>query len=184
MNENLQIVAQRIIALRDIVGISLEEMAEAVELSVEEYSEYEEGNRDFSLSMLYTISEKFGIDITDIITGESARLSLYSLVRKGEGTVTERRNTYDYVHLAPIFKKKKMEPFLISVDPEDTDAEIQKNSHKGHEFNYIVEGSMLLYIEDEVLELHEGDSVYFDSKHPHALRAHKEPCKFLAILSK
>ena len=34
----------------------------------------------------------------------------------------ERRKAYKYQHLAPIFKNRAMEPFLVTVEPKDTDA--------------------------------------------------------------
>ena len=85
MNENIKLIAERIAGLRDIMEITPDEMAETLNISLEEYEEYERGEKDFSFSFLYTVADKLGIDITDLLTGESARLSLYSGVRAVEG---------------------------------------------------------------------------------------------------
>lgn len=85
MKENIALIAQRIRDLRDILEISAQEMAEATGMSVEEYLSYESGERDFSFSFLYTIADKCGVDITDLLTGEGAKLSMYTCVRAGEG---------------------------------------------------------------------------------------------------
>ena len=185
MNENLRLIAERISVMREIMEVSAEEMAALTGMSVEEYLQYEAGEKDFAFSFLYTVADRLGVDITDILTGESARLSVYSLVRAGEGLSMQRRKEYKYPHLAYIFKHKKMEPFLVTVEPSDVDAATHKNSHIGHEFNYILEGSMTLYIEDSQVLVHEGDAVYFDSKHPHSMQAEGgQPCRFLAIIAK
>ena len=112
------------------------------------------------------------------------RLKTFTLVRKGEGLKMERRKAYKYQHLAPIFKNRAMEPFLVTVEPKDTDA-VKKNAHEGQELNYVVEGSMTIFIHDAEIRLNEGDTVYFDASTPHAMRAEDgKPCKFLAIISK
>ena len=45
--EDIAAIAQRIQGLRDIVGISVEEMAKALDISEQEYREYEKGETDF-----------------------------------------------------------------------------------------------------------------------------------------
>ena len=55
--ENIVEIAERIKGLREILDITVEEMAEKLELSVEEYKEYEKGNIDFSFSFLYGVED-------------------------------------------------------------------------------------------------------------------------------
>ena len=185
MEDRIQIIAQRISVLREIVEVSAEEMAQILGISVEEYLEYEAGKKDFAFSFLYTVADRFGVDITDILTGESAKLTLFSCVRKGEGLEMHRRKEYKYQHLAYIFKNKKMEPFLVTVEPSDVDAASHKNSHLGQELNYILEGSMTVFIADEQITVSQGDTLYFDSKHPHSMQAAGgKACRFLAIIAK
>ena len=185
MEKEIMEIAQRIRALREIEEIEARDMAETVGKSLEEYQKYENGERDFSFSFLYTVANKLKVDITDIITGEGAKLHVFSLVRHGEGLHMERRHAYKYQHLAPIFKNRIMEPFLVRVEPKDTDSSVAKNSHEGHEINYIVSGSMTFFIGENTVLMKEGDLVYFDAAHPHAMRAeNNQPCEFLAIISK
>lgn len=183
MNE-IKEIAQRISVLREIEEITLEEMARLTGKTAEEYKEYEAGEKDFSFSFLYTLANRFGVDITELLTGDNAKLRTFSLVRKGEGLKMERRKAYKYQHLSPIFKNRVMEPFLVTVEPKDTEA-VKKNSHEGQELNYVVEGSMTMFIHDSEIRLNEGDTVYFDASTPHAMRAEDgRSCKFLAIISK
>ena len=185
MTEQLSEIGGRLSALRDIIDIPAEKMAEEMSLSVAEYLAYESGEKDFSFSFLYNAASILGVDIVDIISGESPKLTTYALVKKGEGYDIMRREAYDYKHLAFTFSKKKAEPFMVTVEPKPGDEKIVLHSHEGQEFNYMVSGSMQFYIGEAVLELNEGDSVYFDSGVPHAMKAvGSQPAKFIAVVIK
>jgi quercetin dioxygenase-like cupin family protein len=58
------------------------------------------------------------------------------------------------------------------------------NTHEGQEFDYVVEGSMILHIDKQEVVLSAGDAVYFDAKHPHSMQAIDSQCRFLAVISK
>ncbi len=184
MDDKIMLIAQRLSALREIMGVSAAEMAQATGKSLDEYLEYEAGKHDFSFSFLYSAAGRLGIDIVDLMTGEAPRLSVCSLVRAGKGLKMERRKEYKYEHLAYIFKNKRIEPFLVTVEPTDVDAMTHLKSHNGHEFNYIIEGSMTLFIDNQQLNLNIGDAVYFDASRPHAMKALGGVCKFLAVITK
>ena len=77
---------------------------------------------------------------------------------------------------------KKSEFFIVTVDPKE-DKTPSLNNHPGQEFNYILEGSLKLFIHNNEIELNPGDSVIFDSTHKHAMVAlNNKPAKFLAVL--
>jgi len=183
MTEQLSEIGGRLKALRDIIDITAEKMADEMKLSPEEYLEYENGGRDFSFSFLYNAASILGVDVVDIISGESPRLMTCALVRKGGGYDIMRRKAYNYKHLAFTFRKKKAEPFMVTVEPNDN--ELALHAHDGQEFNYMVAGSMEFHIGSTVYELNEGDSVYFDSGVPHAMKAvGGGPAKFIAVVIK
>lgn len=181
-NEIVQI-AERIRGLREMEDISAEEMAQVAGKTLSEYREYEDGHHDFSFSFLYTVAHRLGVDITELLTGENAKLHKFALVRAGGGLQMDRRKAYRYRHLAAIFKDREIEPFMVTVDPSD-DESVTKHSHEGQEFNYVLDGAMTLFIGSSTITLGPGDSVYFDSTEPHAMRAEGDaPCNFLAIIS-
>lgn len=184
LEEKILMIAERLKALREIMDISSADMASAVGTDETQYLDYENGKHDFSFSFLYSAANKLGVDIVDLMTGETPRLSVCSFVKKGQGLKLERSKAYDYEHLAYIFKNKKMEPFMVTVEPTDVDAKSHMNSHDGQEFNYVVEGSMVLYIDKQEVLLKAGDAVYYDAKHPHAMQAQDGTCRFLAVIAK
>lgn len=183
VTDQLKQVAMRIKELREISGLSVEDLANDLEVTPETYLEFESGESDIPVSYLYEIANKFHVELTAILTGENPKLHTYSLVRKGKGVTVERHKAYGYQSLAPNFVRKHAEPFLVTVEPKADDETIARNSHYGQEFNYVLKGSLMVVIGDKELILNEGDSLYFDSHHPHGMKAlNNEPAEFLAII--
>ena len=172
MSDQLIQIADRIRDLREILEISVEEMASAAGLSTEEYIVQESGERDFSFTLLYSIANKLRVDISDLISGESPKLNIYSVTRKGGGEALNRRKEYTYEHLFHSFKARKSETFIVTVeyDPEKETPTALYN-HEGQELNYILEGTLHLFVGDHDEILHEGDAILFDATRHHAMAA-------------
>lgn len=183
MSEHIKQMAMRIKELREIYGMTTEELAEKINLTVDEYEKYEKGDSDIPVSVLYSIANHFNVELTALITGDEPKLRLYSLVRKGEGIKVNRRKEYNYQSLAHNFIHKKAEPFLVTVNPEPDDVPIAQNSHIGQEFIYCLEGSILINIDGHEVILEEGDSIFYDSSSKHGIKAlNNKPANFLAIV--
>jgi len=182
MTEQLAEIGGRLAGLRDIMDIPVEQMAKAMQLGLDDYLAYERGCRDFSFSFLYNAAGILGVDVVEIISGESPKLKTCALVRRGEGFKITRNAAYDYKHLAFTFSNKKAEPFLVTVEPKEGETPAL-HTHEGQEFNYMVSGRMEFRLDGISYELEEGDSVYFDSAIPHAARAlGAQPAKFIAVV--
>lgn len=180
-------IAQRIRDLRDIMGYSVEDMAQAVDCTAEEYAAAENGEVDFSFTFIYKCAEKFDVDMIELLTGDNPRLSFYSIVRKGEGLPMKRRSGFNYSHLGYRFKDKFCEPFLVTApySEDEQDMPITLSTHEGQEFDYIISGSLKVAFEDHVEILNAGDAVLYNSAHGHGMIATGgEDCVFLAIILK
>jgi transcriptional regulator with XRE-family HTH domain len=184
MIEKLIEIAERIRGLRDIMEISLEEMAAIADVSVEEYIEYEKGQKDFSFTFLYNVAKKLDVDITDLMTGEAPKLSSFSIVRAGKGLPIIRRNGFMYQNMAYLFKDRIAEPFLVKMpfDKEIASSPLVLNHHEGQEFDYILSGKLRMRIDKSEFILNEGDAVYYDSSHGHGMAAIDGDCTMLAIV--
>jgi len=180
MTEQLLEIGMRLRALREIIEVSVEEMAEACNITPEQYLAYEKGEKDFSYSFLHNAAAKLGVEVVELMSGDTAKLSTLSVVRKGEGFVVQRRAAYTYRALAHTYRNKKAEPFLVTVHPANMP---EPHGHEGQEFQYLLEGSAQMRMGEQTFELHAGDAVYFDSSVPHALRALNDECAvFLAVV--
>jgi len=187
MEDRIIEIAERIRGLREDFGISVAEMAKIAEMSEEEYLCHEEGKRDFSFTFLYKVAKRLGIDISELITGTSPTLSVYTHVKKGRGLKIERRKGFTYQSLAYLFRNRNAEPFLVEApyDEAADNSEIEQRSHDGQEFDYIISGRLKVKIDDHEFIMEAGDSVYYDATHRHGMVATGgEKCVFLAVVIK
>ncbi|EPR44562.1 transcriptional regulator, XRE family [Desulfovibrio sp. X2] len=182
MDDVYKEISPRLKALRDAVGMSVEELAEKTGTSVADVARYETGEHEIPVSFLFAAAKACGVDTTVLISGGDPHLRSYTVVRKGEGLSVDRRKTYDYKSLAYRFAGRKMEPFLVTVPPKDVKA-LDFNSHSGQEFIYVVEGRLEIHMGDTPVALEPGDGMYFDSHTPHALRGlDGKPAKFVDVI--
>lgn len=183
VQEQLKLVAARIKGLREIHGVSAETLAKELGVAKALFVDYESGKVDIPVSILFKVAQRFGVELSSLLTGEEPRLRTYALTRKGKGVSVERRRDYKYQSLAYNFIHKKMEPFLVTVEPEAEPAPVNYNSHPGQEFNYVLEGSLLVILNGYEIVLNEGDSILFDSSVEHGMKAKEgRTAKFLAII--
>ena len=104
--------------------------------------------------------------------------------RDGQGPEIDRGDKYQYQTLAGGFRGRKMDPFLVVVDPLPAGKRYSKNTHDGQEVDYILEGTLELTIDDKVLVLKKGDCIYFDATIPHCMNAlNGKPAKFLCVVN-
>jgi transcriptional regulator with XRE-family HTH domain len=182
--EQLAAIAMRIRELRDISGLAAADVAARAGITPDDYEAYEAGKSDFSFSHLFNIAKVLGVDISDLLTGESPRLHGYILTRADEGLEFHRRDQYVYHHLAYNFKDKLAEPFIVTVSRDEKNAAKQAHSHAGQEFDYVLEGVLRIVLGGRELFLRAGDSVYYDSSLPHAMYAPEGDCRFIAVVIK
>ncbi|MBE6631585.1 MAG: helix-turn-helix transcriptional regulator, partial [Ruminococcaceae bacterium] len=91
-NTQLLEIALRIKEMREIEGYSVEEMAEKVSVSPELYRQYESASADLPFTFIHKCALTFGIEITDLLEGQSAHLSSYTVTRKGQGKQTAKED--------------------------------------------------------------------------------------------
>ena len=185
MEELIIEIGERIRGMREILDIPAAEMAAVTGVGLDDYLAVEAGRKDFSFTFLYKAARRFGIDMTELLTGESPHLSGYTLVRQGDGLPIERRAGFRYLNLAALFRDRLAEPFMVTA-PWDPDAEIKPialGSHAGQEMDYIISGTLRVQIGQHEEIMHEGDTLYYDSGRPHGMVAiGGNPCRFLAIV--
>ena len=181
----LQEMAQRIRTLREIVGLTAEEMALKTGVSVSEYSDCEAGRSDLNFAFLYRCALALNVDVTDIIEGSSPRLAGYTVTRKGDGQQIQKAHGMTYFNLASAFKNRIAEPLYVvsEYDEKTQHADIELTSHDGQECDVVVKGALKVQVGDHIEVLHQGDSIYYDSSIPHGMIAVEgADCEFYAFV--
>ena len=171
MEDQLKQIGERLRGLRDVLDLTLQDVADTIGISVEKYEKIEQGERDITISNLMKIAHKYGISAEELMFAEAPHMKSYFVVRKGQGMSVERTKAYKYQSLVSGFKNHKADVFLVTVEPKPDATTVYKNSHPGQEFNLVLEGKMELYFGGKTIILEEGDSIYFDSSKPHGFLA-------------
>ncbi|MBR4799067.1 MAG: AMP-binding protein, partial [Clostridia bacterium] len=187
MDQQVQLIAARLRWARENLEIAPSVMAEANGISVEDYLRYERGEEDFSFSFLFKCANLLGMDISELVSGADPKLNFYNLTRAGGGMLIKRDKEFDYRHVAPLLKNRKSEPFIVTAK-YDKDAEhrpIHLARHRGQEFDMVLSGRLKIQLGDHSYVMYPGDTVYYDSSHPHGMIAvDGEDCVFLAVVYK
>lgn len=185
MDEMIRVISERLRGLREILDLSTADMAAATDMNEAEYLALESGQRDFSFTFLYKAAHRFGVDLTDLLTGESPHLSGYALVRNGSGLPINRRKGFMYLNLAYTFKDRLAEPFMVTApyEPNAEQADIVLSTHTGQEMDYIISGKLRVRIEEHEEILEQGDTLYYNAGKPHGMVAvGGQSCQFLALV--
>ena len=117
MNEQIRQIAERMRGLRDALDLTSSQVAQACELSLQEYEKYESGQADIPMSVLSKMAAAFNVEISALITGDEPYMSSYFLTRKDKGKTVERRKAYKYQALAMGFKTLKPSLLLSRLSP-------------------------------------------------------------------
>jgi mannose-6-phosphate isomerase-like protein (cupin superfamily) len=176
-------IAARVRVLREIEGITVEALSKELGFDPVEYRSWENGETEFPVGPLVELAVRFGLDLTELVTGAPSRLKTYCLTRASQGPEVIRRPMYTYWNLAHNFHHKKGEPFLVEASADTEQKPVSLNIHPGQEFDYVLEGRLFISIGGHEMELGPGDSVYYDSNEPHGMKAlGGKRARFLAMV--
>jgi len=183
--EQLMEIASRIKELREIMGWSIAQMAEKTEVSEEKYITFENATADIPFSFIHKCAVAFDVEMTELLEGRTAKLSTYTVTRKGKGQKTAKEDGIDITNLAPKFRDKIAEPYFVRYEysASQQNKPIHLSTHSGQEFDFILSGSLKVQIGEHCEILHEGDSIYYNSSIPHGMIAvDGEDCVFCAVV--
>ena len=178
-------IATRIKELRQIMGYSVYFMADKTGMTQDEYREYESGNVDIPFSFIHKCALIFDVEMTELLEGNTAKLSTYTVTRKGAGQKTAKEDGIDISNLAPKFKDKIAEPYFVTYEynASQQNKPIHLATHSGQEFDLVLSGQLKVQIGEHVEVLEEGDSIYYNSSTPHGMIAiGGESCTFVAVV--
>ena len=177
-------IGQRIKAIRQAKGLSLDDLSNMTGFDVDLLSRIENCEVQPQLGTAIKLSKALDSAFGRLVSGVGEKL--YSITRKGEQKVVSRstsqkgkKKAYTYKSLAPEVKGRHMESLIVQLE-EAPDAE--RSVHDGEEFIYVLEGSVSLDIGEDHFDLEPGDSAYYLSTTPHLIAAASGQATILAVL--
>ena len=177
-------IGQRIKAIRQAKGLSLDELSKMTGFDVELLASIENCEVQPQLGTAIKLSKALDSAFGRLVSGVGEKL--YSITRKEEQKIVSRstsqkgqRKAYTYRSLAPEVKGRHMESLIVQLE-EAPDPE--RSVHDGEEFIYVLEGTVSLDIGEDHFDLEPGDSAYYLSTTPHLIAAASGQATILAVL--
>jgi len=173
-------IGKRIRDLRKKKGMSLAVLAEKSETSAGLISQIERNLVAPSVFIMYRIAQSLDIDISYFFNTETA----YNLQRKGTHQVMSTNHGLNSHILLNSEQPGRPYDFLYLILKGGEHYKKDCIAHNGEECVYILSGTMHFIIDDEELVLNPGDSLHFNSTHPHLyLNKGKEDCESIWVIS-
>ncbi|GAA5819829.1 MAG: XRE family transcriptional regulator [Methanobrevibacter sp.] len=180
-------IGAKIKEIRKLKNMTIEELSNKSELSLDLIRNIENGESIPSLSPLTKISKTLGVRLGTFLDDDLQNGPIVSkdgVFKKAvhfsgeEGKTTS--SALDFYSLGSGKSDRNMEPFVIDVYIEKGDFEL--SSHEGEEFIFVLEGSIEIKYGKDTYILNEKDSIYYDSIVPHHLHSYNGKSKILAVL--
>jgi transcriptional regulator with XRE-family HTH domain len=178
-------VGERVKAVREKRGLTLQDISQRTDIDIPFLEEIEKGDVAPPLGVVIKLAKALEMKMGYFISGEENRP--YTIVRRDDRKVISRYDSkkakhygYEFESLAPHKTDRHMEPFMVTLEPTDTEEE--RSAHDGQEFIYVLEGNMGVIYGEERYVLEPGDSIYYDSTVPHLVKCHGDKkTKILAV---
>jgi transcriptional regulator with XRE-family HTH domain len=183
-NREVEAIGERIRAIREEKGVSLENLSKLTGFEVAFLAEIEKGAVQPQLGTMIKLSKAMDSAFGRLVSGTGEKL--YSITRKSERrpaarstSKTGQKHLYSYKTLAPDVKGRHMEALMIQLLAA---TEKDLSVHEGEEFVFVLDATVLLEIGGERFELEPGDSAYYLATTPHLISAKKDKATILAVL--
>lgn len=179
---------KKIQSLREERKMAISDLAQSVNLGVEQLERIENGSVAPSLGVLIKLSRALGVRLGTFLDDQLRTGAV--ITRKGDedasvsmsNSAVAQNEQLSFFSLAREKADRHMEPFLVEIKP-GTPSNPMASTHEGEEFLFVLEGAIkVAYGKDEYL-LKVGDSIYLDSIVKHQIySADDQSAKVLAVV--
>jgi transcriptional regulator with XRE-family HTH domain len=157
----LDAVGPRLRAIRRQHGVTLEQVAGLTGLSVSTLSRIESGQRRPTLEVLLPLARAYRVPLDELVGAPAT----------GDPRIHPRPVTRDGVTWVPLSRTpgglnafKQVLPV-----PESIPERLDQRVHEGHEWLYVLNGTLRLALGDKDFRLSAGEAAEFDTRVPHAI---------------
>jgi transcriptional regulator with XRE-family HTH domain len=179
-------IGPKIRRLRQRKKLGLVQLGEHTGLSPALLSKIERGHLFPTLPTLMRIALVFGVGLDHFFKEDNDR-PIHAVVRKadrislpdkaGRTSPAYRFESLDY----PV-SDRKLNGYYVEIESEDEPSE--PHEHPGAEIIYVLRGELVVNLDGDDFTLGEGDSMYFDSAHPHSYRRQGQaPCAAIVVVT-
>jgi transcriptional regulator with XRE-family HTH domain len=158
----------RLKRLRELKGITLEELAARTGLTKSYLSKVERGVSVPSVSTALRVAEAFETGVGDLF-GVTVSNNDFVVVRRDERKPFSRKGAttgYRYEAIAPGQTHGLFEAFVVH-PPFEEPPDYKRSEHPGHEMLFVVKGRVEVLFPHTSVKLSAGDSMVFSGRMPH-----------------
>lgn len=172
-------IGDRIRVLRTNQKRTLQEIADASELSKSMISKIENNKTVPSVAALVKIAKALGTNISNLLEHDGFLNAIVTTRQKAEENLTSTDKGYSIYPYGSEYHEKKMQPFLFVA--KKGEVKPHEVSHEGEEFIYIISGKMKMKVGEVEYFLKTGDSLYFNSLQKHGIMPVSDEVIYLDI---
>ncbi|WP_010136481.1 helix-turn-helix domain-containing protein [Ochrovirga pacifica] len=169
MDDFLIGIGKRIKSIRKKKGITISNLASTAGVSNGLISRIENGRTIPSLPVLLELISALEVDASNFFEGvEKKTGAKYILIKKEEKQLLEKEIEAEGFTYFQIFGKSLnavgFEAVVLTISPN---SKREKVITDAWEFKYVLSGSCVYLIDNEEIEVNQGDSLYFNGRLPH-----------------
>lgn len=144
------------------LNITLETLADTVELTKSFLSDIENDKTSPSVASLVRLCDALGLAIGDLFNSTAS-----TVVRESERPRVNFGGTGVSDHLLTASNSARLQALWTEIEPRGTGGEKLYSLRADEEFIHVVEGKLTVLVEEQSFELAPGDSMTFDPRLPH-----------------
>lgn len=157
-------VRARLRALRHSLGWSLDELAARSHLSASTISRIETGKRAIALDVLVALARGLQVDVDDLVGGRDGQDDDDVVIRPEPTAGRPGATTW-------MLSRPTGRTTAVKMRLEATEAEPDQRVHPGHDWLFVLSGSIRLALGERVIVVHAGEAAEFSTMTPHAVSA-------------
>jgi transcriptional regulator with XRE-family HTH domain len=167
------VVRSRLRALRNTLGLSLDELGARTNLSPSTISRVETGKRTISLDILLPLASALQVDLDQLLDVQSDDDVVIRSIPSRSG----ERTTWTLSRPTGTTLAEKMRLEASGRAPE-------QRVHAGHDWFFVLEGRICLWLGERKITVETGEAAEFATMTPHAISAIDNPAELIMIFDR
>jgi len=159
-------ISGKIKVLRKQHKMTLKDLSEKTGFSVSFLSQVENGTSSLAITSLKKIADALGTPM--IYFFQEYEEHKYHVKEKEHKEFKMEGSLSEFIRVSGDFPNRTMETLIVTIKPETVHCESM--THPGEEFIYVLEGAVIVTLEDIEYLVEAGDSMHYPSTIPHFWR--------------
>ena len=161
----MEVIGKKIKMLRTLNNLTQEELASRCDLTKGYISQLENDLTSPSIATLVDILDVLGSNLNEFFSSDTIS---EKIVFTKEDYFSKNNEYGSITWLITNAQKNEMEPILLNLYPNQSTP--IDYPHEGEEFGYVIEGSILVCLDNQKFKCKKGESFYYESSKTHYLK--------------